>query len=82
MIFSHCGNHVNYYIIVFRTFFSWLKLGFNLELDYEFIVKFMMKMKENRRLFSLNQAFEETAKVFKMTPEEAERKYVELKDLI
>ena len=59
-----------------------LKLGFNLELDYEFIVKFMMKMKENRRLFSLNQAFEETAKVFKMTPEETERKYVELKDLI
>jgi homoaconitase/3-isopropylmalate dehydratase large subunit len=51
-------------------------------MDYEFIVKFMMKMKENRRLFSLNQAFEETAKVFKMTPEETERKYVELKDLI
>jgi hypothetical protein len=53
-----------------------------MELDYEFIVKFLMKVKENRRVFSLNQAFEETAKVFKMTPEEAERKYVELKDLL
>ena len=53
-----------------------------MELDYEFIVKFLMKIKENRRLFSLDQAFEETAKVFKMTPEEAERKYVELKDLL
>jgi len=57
-------------------------LGFNLELDYEFIVKFLMNVKENRRVFPLNKAFEETAKVFKMTPEEAERKYVELKDLL
>lgn len=52
-----------------------------MELDYEFIVNFLMKIKENRRSLPLDQAFKKTAEIFGMTPEEVEKKYVELKDL-
>ena len=53
-----------------------------MELDCNFIVRFLLCIKEKRKTLSLEDSFKEISKDFDISPEEAEKKYVEIKDLL